>query len=340
MLQHRERSPWLNRVAVIPGGQNRTPATGGAQLLPTGTPVWCCQQRDRRAKQRECTGGSWRCPTPVPPAQDLRLYLLPTLPPAGRDAPQRGRAAPGASPPPTGTALPEPCARRSPLPHPLPRKAARPRRGSVREELVQARLPLLLHAVARGDRQQVNAQLVQGVAQQLPVVIDGVQGAAGRGDARGALGQGEVPGPTAAAPLEPCPSGSCLLSSSLPAPLTPTRTRSTQGVTQALGSHCWGSPRGAPLPQTQLRPAAQGLCGEAEGVWESSRALLGVTLYPQVLAGAGKQPEQRSVCRDWQEGAPRTLSVMESHGAVTARCHLAALAAPRAAAAQGLCAHR
>lgn len=67
MLQHRERSPWLNRVAVIPGGQKRTPATGGAQLLPTGTLVWCCQQRDRRAKRWECTGGSWRCPTPVPP---------------------------------------------------------------------------------------------------------------------------------------------------------------------------------------------------------------------------------------------------------------------------------
>lgn len=184
------------------------------------------------------------------PTQDLGLYLLPTLPPAGRDAPQRGRAAPGASPPPTGTALPEPRARRSPLPHPLPRKAARPRRGSVREELVQARLSLLLHAVARGDRQQVNAQLVQGVAQQLPVVIDGVQGAAGRGDARGALGQGEAPGPTAAAPLEPCPSGSCLLSSSLPAPLTPTRTRS--------------APRESPRPWglTAGMPPAGGAPGE------------------------------------------------------------------------------
>lgn len=246
MLQHRERSPWLNRVAVIPGGQNRTPATGGAQLLPTGTPVWCCQQRDRRAKRRECTGGSWRCPTPVPPRRISGSTCSPHSHPQD-ETPPRGA---GASPPPTGTALPEPRARRSPLPHPLPRKAARPRRGSVREELVQAGLPLLLHAVARGDRQQVNAQLVQGVAQQLPVVIDGVQGAAGRGDARGALGQGEAPGPTAAAPLEPCPSGSCLLSSSLPAPLTPTRTRS--------------APRESPRPWglTAGMPPAGGAPGE------------------------------------------------------------------------------
>lgn len=292
-------------------------------------------------------------PCPRAPVQGLRLYLLPALPPAGRDAPRgAGQHQVPAPHPPA-----QPC--RSPMPgaaaHPLPRKAARPRRGSVREELVQAGLPLLLHAVAGGDRQQVNAQLVQGVAQQLPVVIDGVQGAAGRGDARGALGRGEAPSPVAAAPLEPCPLGSCLLSSSLPAPLTPARTRSAPREPPAgtrshpgpgvslLGCPRLGSPGGAPLrldpPQTQLGPAAQGLCGEAEGVWESSRALLGVTLCPQALGGAGKQPEQRSVRRDWQEGAPRTPNAMESRSSVTAHCHLAALTAPRAAAAQGARAH-
>lgn len=234
------------------------------------------------------------------PAQDLRLYLLPTLPPAGRDAPQRGRAAPGASPPPTGTALPEPCARRSPLPHPLPRKAARPRRGSVREELVQARLPLLLHAVARGDRQQVNAQLVQGVAQQLPVVIDGVQGAAGRGDARGALGQGEAPGPTAAAPLEPCPSGSCLLSSSLPAPLTPTRTRSAPRESpRPWGLTAGGAPGEHPCGRTRRRHSSgqqhRGCVGRQKGSGSPRGPCLGSLCTPRSWRGQANS-QSSAVC--------------------------------------------
>lgn len=56
--------------------------------------------------------------------------------------------------------------------HPLAREAAWPWCGCVWEELVEPRLTPLLHAVAGGDGQQVDAQLVQGVAQQLPVVID------------------------------------------------------------------------------------------------------------------------------------------------------------------------
>lgn len=212
MLQHRERSPWLNRAAGIPGAQTRTPATGGARFCP--------QEHSRGAASTEVAGlnagnalgtpGGAPLPCPRAGSQALPAPRRTGCPPEGRST-----AAPGAS---TPTA-------RSPVPgtatHPLPRKAARPRRGGVREELVQPGLPLLLHAVAGGDRQQVNAQLVQRVAQQLPVVVDGVRGAAGRGDARGALGQGEAPGPTAAAPPEPCPSGSCPPSSSPPA-----RTRS------------------------------------------------------------------------------------------------------------------
>ena len=66
--------------------------------------------------------------------------------------------------------------------HPLPCEAARPRSGRVWEELIQPGLPLLQHAVARGDGEQVHSQLVQGVAEQLPVVIDRVEGAAGQGE--------------------------------------------------------------------------------------------------------------------------------------------------------------
>lgn len=64
--------------------------------------------------------------------------------------------------------------------HPFAHEAVRPWCCLVREEVLQPWLALRQHAMARGDCEQVHTQPIQGAAQQLPVVVDGVRGAADR----------------------------------------------------------------------------------------------------------------------------------------------------------------
>lgn len=136
-----------------------------------------------------CTGASGRQPVPTPRCRISQTLYSPCSSPPGHDTFQVTDVRVAARCQHTGhhtlltvLAVPNTAPKPVAAAHPLPCKAAWPGSGRVWEEFVQPGLPFLQHAVARGDGEQVHSQLVQGVAEQLPVVIDRVEGAAGQGE--------------------------------------------------------------------------------------------------------------------------------------------------------------